>query len=373
MRMYRHALALNAFSIVLAATAAEAHHPGGPGNTGGAGPINTISATTLKQGAFAAGIVVDTMNLERLGDATLVGAAEQAEEAGTGHAHVHSLDSLTSASLFFAYGITKNITLSVRLPHVRRKGIREAEEEHGDEHEEEHAEFAAHNDGDTSGIGDLTALAQWRIVNDRASGFEAAVIAGFKAPTGKTSERTNEGALFDAEFQPGSGSWDALFGAALTKRIARWSLDASVLYSLVSEGVQRTDLGDRLGYGLAVSYRLIGNEPQHGNPASHSNEHADGHAHGENHHHIEPAASHENGFSVDAILEIVGEWQDEHETAGVKDPNSGGHVMFISPGVRLSRDAWSGFISVGIPVVNDLNGIQSEPEWRLTAGSSVAF
>jgi hypothetical protein len=45
----------------------------------------------------------------------------------------------------------------------------------------------------------------------------------------------------------------------------------------------------------------------------------------------------------------------------------------IAPGARLSIDKWSGFVSVGIPIVNDLNGIRSEPEWRLTSGVSVGF
>lgn len=55
------------------------------------------------------------------------------------------------------------------------------------------------------------------------------------------------------------------------------------------------------------------------------------------------------------------------------DDNTGGNTVFISPGLRLSNGNWSGYASVGIPIVTDLNGIQSDPEWRLTAGSSLAF
>ena len=47
-----------------------------------------------------------------------------------------------------------------------------------------------------------------------------------------------------------------LFGLAYTKRFGQWSFDANVLYMLVTNGVQDTDLGDRFLYNAAISYRL---------------------------------------------------------------------------------------------------------------------
>ena len=85
-----------------------------------------------------------------------------------------------------------------------------------------------------------------------------------KAPTGATNRHTDTGELFDAEFQPGSGSWDGLFGLAATKRIGPWSFDANVLYVLATEGTQNTDLGDRFLYNAGVSYRLTGGAPAFG-------------------------------------------------------------------------------------------------------------
>ena len=73
------------------------------------------------------------------------------------------------------------------------------------------------------------------------------------------------------------------------------------------------------------------------------------------------------------MLELNGEWQAEQETNGISDPNSGGNTILISPGLRLSQDAWSGFVSVGIPIVENLNGIQSEPDWRILAGGTLLF
>ncbi len=58
------AAATAAITILVSATQAAAHHPGGIGNTGSGGPINTISASTLEQGHSAAGISVIYLRLQ---------------------------------------------------------------------------------------------------------------------------------------------------------------------------------------------------------------------------------------------------------------------------------------------------------------------
>lgn len=353
------------------ATTAFAHHPGGPGNTGGSGPINTISASTLPPGMSVVSVVYDHMEIDPLSDATLTEEAAHAAEHGEEHAHIHSLDSLSSPSLNFAYGVTNDLTVSVRLPYVTRRGIREGHvhehenetgghHEEGEEHGEQEVEAEAHNRGGSSGIGDLSVLGQWRFLNNQASGFEAAALIGLKAPTGNTDEDDRDGERFDAEFQPGSGSWDGMFGLALTQRSGKWSFDASVLYTAVTEGTQDTDLGDRLNYGVGVSYRLLG-----GATGGTVHRHSDG----SEHVHQETAT----GPALDAILELNGEWHDKQEIGGEEDANTGGHVLYISPGARLSMDKWSAFASVGIPIVNDMNGIQAEPDWRVVSGITLGF
>ncbi len=342
------------------ATPAFAHHPGGPGNTGGSGPINTISATTLPAGMSGIAIVYDRIGLDALSDATLIGAAEAAAAAGE-HAHVHSIKTIASPSLNYAYGLTNDLTVAVRLPYVIRTDIRAAHF-----HEDE-GEGEVHAHGDSDGIGDMSALLQWRLVN--SGEFEAALLAGLKAPTGRTHELDRSGERFDAEFQPGSGSWDGMAGLALTRRFGPLSLDASALYMLTGTGAQDTDLGDRFHYGIAASYRIRGLGGGDGGPMFHG---ARAHAPGDDGHghvHSEGAP----GPALDLILELNGEWHGKQETGGEKDPNSGGHVLYVAPGLRLSQDRWSAFASLGIPIVNDLNGIQAEPDWRLVTGVAFSF
>ncbi len=56
------------------------------------------------------------------------------------------------------------------------------------------------------------------------------------------------------------------------------------------------------------------------------------------------------------------------------DANTGGNLVFLSGGARLAwGHGWAATVSVGAPVLEDLNGIQSEPVMRLLFGASKTF
>jgi hypothetical protein len=137
----------------------------------------------------------------------------------------------------------------------------------------------------------------------------------------------------------------------VTRRIAHLSLDASGLYTFAGANDEGDDLGDRFVYGLAASYRVVGHPPHH--------------------QHIGIGAHAHTG--VDLVLELNGEWHGEQKEGGQADPNSGGHVLYVAPGVRLVHDDWSGHLSVGAPIVRELNGVQAEPGVRAVAGISRRF
>jgi hypothetical protein len=274
--------------------------------------------------------------------------------------NVHDLRTIQAYAISYAYGVTNDFTVALRLPYVRRTGIREAVED------EATGDLEVENFGAADGIGDLTLFGQYRFFNQNHT--ELAALFGLKTPTGRTNDLTAQGELFDAEFQPGSGSWDPLLGLAWTHHEGKWSYDGNVLYTLATTGTQNTDLGDRFQYNFAVSYRLssLGSGER---PMFHG---AEQHEEGDDGHHHEHG--HEStGPSLDLVLELNGEWHAKQMANGISDPNSGGNTIFISPGLRLSQDKWSGFVSMGIPIVDDLNGIQSEPDWRVIAGATWLF
>src|ERR1043165_3875976 len=359
-------ISLFAGAFALTATPALAHHPGGASNTGGAGPIVTISASTLEAGHGAIAFVYETIAFGGLGDADLIAAASK-------HIHAHSIGTIQSASLGAAHGVTDDFMVSVRAPYVNRTDIREGHHEH--------LPGGIVNNtvdyrGDSSGFGDVTVLGQYRFLNSRATGTQAAFLFGVKAPTGATNRIDALGELFDAEFQPGSGSWDFLLGAAFTQRFGAWSFDANVLGIKAGTGTQDTNLGSRFLYNAAVSYPLLGYAPpeEHMHAGLPSSALAHGPVPHRHEHPLDriPAAAPPQ-WRVDAILELNGEWHDFETTAGVRDPNSGGHVLLLSPGLRVGYGSVSGFATFGIPIVNDMNGLQSKTGYRLFTGVAYAF
>jgi hypothetical protein len=344
---------------------ALAHHPGGGGNAGGAGPVFTIPASTLDEGQTAVGVMFEYVRLRTLSGQTLASAAVAGNEG------VHDLKTIESTSAILAYGITHDLTMSMRVPWVGRTGIREGEAT-------DPVNPIVVDRGSAFGFGDITLLAQYRFFSEKKAQTEVAVLLGVTAPTGLTNRVDNQGQLFDAEFQPGTGAWNGLFGLAATKRYGSWSLDGNVLYVLSNTGTQNTNLGDRFLYNAALSYRLTGATAET-NGHTHMHLGADlaepmyhgGPKENVGYSDAEPIAS--PSPALDLVVELNGEWHDKQVTSGVADQNSGGTVIYLSPGLRLSYDKWSSYVSFGIPVLNEPNGIQSEPSWRLITGMSFAF
>ena len=352
-------------AALLAITQANAHHPGGAGNVGGAGPIVTISAATLAQGQSSAAILFEMTKIGAFSDGRLADFASR-------HIHAHSMDRIVATSVAAAYGITNDLMISARLPYVTRTDIREAHHEHvhgGGVTNQADAR------GDASGVGDLTTLLHWRFHNNPAAGSQWALLGGVKAPTGATNRTDRAHELFELEFQPGSGSWDWLLGLATSQRLGIISLHANVLYTFAGTGEQRTDLGDRFQYNLAASYRLIGastapvaTSPMRLGGSDERMHHGAGPGL-KDHAHVEPPS----GRTLDLVLELNGEWHGRQGIDGVKDPNSGGTTVYLSPGVRLSGDKWTSFLSVGVPIVTNLYGVQAEPDYRIVSGIAVSF
>jgi hypothetical protein len=346
---------------------AYAHHPGGAGSVGVAGPINTIPGTTLDQGQLVAGISYEFNAFNSISDPALAWYASR-------HQHVHTLRTIQSLALSLSYGLNPDLTISARLPYVLRTDIREGAHSHSGGV----ALNEAVNRGDADGIGDIAFLGQYRFLNSRTTGTEWALLAGFKAPTGRTNVHDRNGELFDAEFQPGSGSWDWTAGLAVSQRLSgRASLHANVLYTWTGTGEQDTSLGDRFQYNLAFAYRAVGAASEPGRPFSRMNVGAlpapmyHGAGPNDDHHHDVPESSH--GVALDLVLELNGEWHERETVGGVLDNNSGGNVVYLSPGARVSVDQWSGFVSLGVPVINNMYGLQAEPDYRLTGGIAVSF
>ena len=322
----------------LSVSNAMADHPSAAFGSETSGPINTISAIPLAKDQWALGVRTELTNFNSFSDAQLE------EFAASGKEGVHSVDVLTSTSIAVGYGVSENLTLSVRIPYIRRENIREGELDLVPE---------VHSHGDASGIGDAVLLGQYRFVNKNNVG--AALLLGVKAPTGRTDAKDTAGARQETEFQPGSGSWDLLLGAAISKQgTAGIGVHANILAQITTEGAQATKMGDAVFFNAALVYRLP--EFQHSHDAT-----------------IRNAAPHRH-MSWDLLLEINAENRQADKVLGIKEANSGGTLVFLSPGVRFSAASkWGGFLQVGVPVGERSRGEQAGIQYRVTAGFSVAL
>ena len=103
-----------------------------------------------------------------------------------------------------------------------------------------------------------TLLGQWRLPQ-RPFGAEMAVLFGIKTPTGATNERDVSGVLFEAEFQPGSGSWDPMFGFAFTQALRTLVVRRQLAVPGRPRPARRTPTwATASATTFAVSYRVLG-------------------------------------------------------------------------------------------------------------------
>ncbi len=326
------------------AGSASADHPTVGFGVEVAGPITTLAPTPLPKGFLSIGLRVEHINFSAFSDAELESIAE------TGIEGVHSIDYISVPSLGLGYGITDDFTLAARIPYVMRKNIREGEIETGT--------AEAHSHGNSEGLGDIVLLAQYRVVHNTDDAYDVTPLVGVKLPTGKTDVEDN-GEILETEFQPGSGSWDPLLGVAASKVISDFSIYAGVLFQLSTEGSQDTDLGNSILYSVAFTYRLSKTKED-----VHIHDDGAEHDHGESN----------SGVGLDLMVEVNGESREKTTVAGESEENTGGTVLYISPGLRVSAlSRWGVFASVGVPVLTDLNGIQTDVDYRVVAGIGVGF
>ncbi len=313
---------------ILAFQPVWAHH-GGEGVTGVglAGPIITVPAYTLPKGLKFINLLTDYTNFNTFSNEKLI-------ELDKRHEHIHDTSNLLTPNIGAGYGLTDNLTIGIRLPYIFRFGIKDVHDAN------------VGKAGNAIGPGDITFFGQYRFLKNEKHHLNAALLTGLKIPSGVRRTRDRDGDLFEADEQPGSGSWDPLLGLAISKKIRQFSLDANGLYKFSTRGSQGSDLGDIVNYNLAVSYRLI----------------KDGDLYETN---KKPTSNKKS--SMDLILEANGLWSQKPNTIhGFVDENHGGSLIYLSPGLRLTYDKkWIWSLSCGLPTIHDLNGRQRAPNIRL--------
>lgn len=303
---------------------------------GGSSVAYTLSANTMQEGNFYVGVNAERVQNKTLSDQTIIEALQN------GSYHLHNIDSIDSYSLSLSYGITDKLTLSMQLPYVVRSNIRAGEAENGS--------YAVHPHGNAQGIGDISTILQYKVYDKE---MKIALLAGVKAPTGKT-DIADAGEVLEADLQPGSGSWDFFAGVALTKDFETFSLHSNIMYKKNTQGIQESELGDIFTYNAAFSYKLIE------------------HKHNQTLHRLEEKE--DFGYSVSLFVELNGEKAYKDTFGGEIANNTGHHVLFATAGTQVAmHNGYSFFMTFSKPVYQNFNGIQNDINYKASLGFGKSF
>ncbi len=182
-----------------------------------------------------------------------------------------------------------------------------------------------------SALGDLRLLTRYMLfVDDYAplSTRRVALLAGVKLPTG--ADRF------------GSPTFDPTLGLVATWASNRHQLDIDALATL---GTKRHgfEAGDRFRYDVAYRYRLW------------------------------PARFGGRLLQLNGLVELNGAWTGRAHEHGRRVRDSGGSILFVSPGVQLAALTWIAELSFQVPVLQNLHGDQLETDFVAVVSVRVPF
>ncbi|OCH99132.1 hypothetical protein A8135_07705 [Legionella jamestowniensis] len=295
-------------------------------STGIGTPIVTSTTDTLDKGSWSVNERTEYYRTRPIADAELLKSAEYESQTG-----------LLINYLLMSYGLIDNFTAGISIPIQRSyhlRGLTEIDDNI----------FRLMNLGDISGLADTTIFGMWRITEgNNKLPLTTALFIGLNTPTGKTTVKTTTGELFDASDQPGTGAWMPVAGLIFSKNFGHLSISNNYFYTQTTKGTQDTLLGSYFDYNFAVTY---------------------------------PAFKHSGKtyYSVDAILELTGEYWKKDKVQGIKSPNSGGNSIYLNPGFRVNiGETTSFYLGAGFPISEKLNGTQSPSQYALYGGIDISF
>lgn len=156
-----------------------------------------------------------------------------------------------------------------------------------------------------------------------ASRASLALIGGVRLPLGSTGEKNDAGETLDQHSQSGTGAWAGTFGLQAAFGSAALPLFLSTSYQVNGNNDQDFRYGDVWRFNFAAQRAL--------------------------------------GSNVDLIGEINGRYARRDRAGDLRDEDSGGSVVYFSPGVRINlTTGFSLRVQSQVPVAENLYGAQNE-------------
>jgi len=220
----------------------------------------------------------------------------------------------------------ENLTFIADIPYVIRKSLEV----------DSHAILGSKQTSE--GLGDVTTAGLYRFWHE--GDRSASAIAGVKFPSGETHEKNSIGTRFEAELQPGSGSFDYFWGGIARFEGDRQDVTANLVYILKRQGAQDYTFGDVLSVSGLWEASLLQRE------------------------------SSALKIGVDGNLQ----YEQRHKDRGKKIADSGGVIFLLGPTLNVAlNDATSVFASAHFPAYQNLGGVHQEMDYTWSAGGKITF
>ena len=183
-----------------------------------------------------------------------------------------------------------------------------------------------------SGLGDVTLFARYEVFRRDRLGktVRLAPFFGLTLPTGREGETSD-------------GSFDQFAGLVFTRASTSWNFDSQIKYVNNNEN-NGFEAGDAVSVDASVQYRL-------------SNRNEEGAA---------------KGFLF-AVLELNATRSEKNRILSLKDANSGGDLVTLSPGLQYARRRWIAETALRVPISKNLNGTALAPDYALVTSMRFNF
>ncbi|MEK6814733.1 MAG: hypothetical protein AABY65_08365 [Nitrospirota bacterium] len=242
------------------------------------------------------------------------------------------------------YSVNPDLTLLAVLPYKKTSMD-------GHFHVHGNGNYGWHADkGKQSGLGDISVLGRYTFFKTHTveTTTSLAGLAGIKFATGKTDGKTDDGADYlDSHLQLGTGSTDYVIGVSVSHAAGRFSVSANVLDVIPTEG----EYGDtKHQFGNTLNYDITGKWRVH------------------------PAAFAPSSAQVFLSLGLNGELRGKEKGNGAELANSGGHTIYLAPGVQVTAAPhWVFELSYQHPVYHNLNGAQLGEDYKAVGSVTYLF
>ncbi len=223
--------------------------------------------------------------------------------------------------------VGEKILITAEIPYVVRRALNVEDPDHLGDHQR------------SQGWGDLQATGEYDFVKKHNQTI--GLLTGVKFPTGTTKEKNTEGEQFEPEMQPGSGSYDYLWGGVYHQIWNQWMLSANAVYTLKTTGAADFRFGNSFSTTADLDYLI--------NPLSQKVR-------------IKP------GVQMNYTHEAR---QIDH---GEKVEDSGADTIFLGPilSLDLSKNSTI-FSSFQSPIYQHTGGVHQELNWTWTVGGKVSW